>query len=133
MLYSPSKGGFVMNQVVLVGRIAKDIDIQIMPNNKKKTSLILAVSRAYKNSEGYYDTDFIRITLWNGIASNTKEFCHTGDLIGIKGRIQSNSYEDTDGNKKYSTDIIADKVTFLSSRNILEEENDDEDTLDEEN
>ena len=41
-----------MNQVVLVGRIAKDIDIQIMPNNKKKTSLILAVSRAYKNSEG---------------------------------------------------------------------------------
>ena len=65
--------------------------------------------------DGTYDTDFIRCTLWAGIAENTCEYCKKGDVIGVKGRIQTNSYE-VDGEKKYSMDVIAEKVSFLSSK-----------------
>ena len=68
-----------------------------------------------KNSNGEYDTDFISCVLWQGVAESTVEYCKKGDIIGVKGRIQTSNYE-KDGEKVYSTDIIAEKVTFLSSK-----------------
>ena len=53
--------------------------------------------------------------MWDGIAASTSEFCHKGDVVGIKGRLQSSTYE-KDGEKKYSVDVIAEKVTFLSNK-----------------
>lgn len=106
----------MLNQVVLVGRLTDDIEVATKENGKKVTSLILAVQRTFKNVDGVYETDFIKCTLWNAVASSTSEYCHKGDIVGIKGRIQVNSYEDKDGNKKYSTEVIAEKVTFLSSK-----------------
>lgn len=111
----------MLNQTILVGRLTKDPEVQETENGKKRTSIILAVSRCYKNSEGVYDTDFIRCILWNGIATNTSEYCHKGDVLGIKGRIESSSYE-KDGETKYSLDVIAEKVTFLTSKKMNEEE-----------
>lgn len=105
----------MLNQVVLVGRLTKDPEIKEYEKGKKYTSIVVAVQRTYKNSEGLYDTDFIRCILWNGIAANTCEYCHCGDVVGIKGRLQVSSYETEDKEKKYSTDVIAEKVTFLSS------------------
>ena len=67
------------------------------------------------NEDGVYETDFIEITLWNNIAENTSEYCKKGDLIGVRGRIQVDSYE-VDGEKRSSQKIVADRVTFLSSR-----------------
>ena len=75
----------------------------------------LAVPRSYKNVNGEYDSDFIDCTLWYGIAESASEYCHKGDLVGIKGRIQSSTYE-KNGEKKYKTDIIAEKITFLTSK-----------------
>lgn len=104
-----------INQVVLVGRLTADPELTKTENNKSKTTMVLAVNRPFKNSDGIYETDFIRCTLWNGIAANTSEYCKKGDVVGIKGRIQISSYEDENSNKKYSTDIIAERVTFLTS------------------
>lgn len=106
----------MLNQVVLVGRLTDDVEVTTMENGKKVSSLILAVQRTFKNPEGVYEADFIRCTLWNAIATSTSEYCHKGDIVGIKGRIQVSSYEDKDGTKKYSTEVIAEKVTFLSSK-----------------
>lgn len=106
----------MLNQVVLVGRLTDDLNVTTHENGKKVTSMILAVQRSYKNSEGLYETDFIKCTLWNAIASSTSEYCKKGDIVGVKGRLQVTSYEDSDGNKKYSTEVIAEKVTFLSSK-----------------
>ena len=106
----------MINQVVLVGRLTDDIEVISKENGKKVSSLVLAVQRTYKNTEGIYEADFIRCTLWNAVAASTSEYCHKGDIVGIKGRIQVNSYEDKDGTKKYSTEVIAEKVTFLSSK-----------------
>lgn len=106
----------MLNQVVLVGRLTDDIEVITKTNGKKVSSLVLAVQRTFKNSEGIYETDFIKCTLWNAVAASTGEYCHKGDIVGIKGRLQVNSYEDKDGTKKYSTEVIAEKVTFLSSK-----------------
>lgn len=109
-----------MNEVVLVGRLTKDPEVVTTENNKKRALITLAVPRKFKNVDGVYETDFIRVVLWNVIALNTKEYCKTGDLLGVKGRIQINSYKDSEDNTHYSTDIIAEKITFLSSKKIDE-------------
>ena len=109
-----------MNEVVLVGRLTKDPEVVTTENNKKRALITLAVPRKFKNVDGVYETDFIRVVLWNVIALNTKEDCKTGDLLGVKGRLQINSYKDSEDNTHYSTDIIAEKITFLSSKKIDE-------------
>ncbi len=109
----------MLNQVVIAGRLTSDPDIQITENNKKRTYITVAVPRNYKNVDGTYDTDFIKCILWNGIAENACEYCKKGDIVGIKGRIQTSNYE-KDGEKVYSTDVIAEKVSFLSSKSKTE-------------
>ncbi|MBQ6687187.1 MAG: single-stranded DNA-binding protein [Bacilli bacterium] len=112
----------MLNQVVLVGRLTSDPEIVTMENGKKMTSITIAVQRAYKNMDGLYETDFIRCILWNGVASSTHEYCRCGDVVGVKGRLQTRSYE-KDDEKKYVMEVIADKVTFLSSNKKTEEVN----------
>lgn len=105
----------MLNQTVLVGRIVKTPEVKETENGQKVSNITLAVPRSYKNVDGEYETDFVNCTLWGPIATNTAEYCQKGDMVGIKGRIETNSYE-KDGEKKYTTDIIAEKVTFLSSK-----------------
>ncbi len=104
-----------MNQVILVGRLTSDPEVIVTENDKKKTSITIAVTRPFKNSDGIYEADFIRCILWNNIALNTCEYCHTGDVVGVKGRLQTRSYEDENKTRKYITEVIAEKITFLSS------------------
>lgn len=71
-----------MNQVVLVGRLCADPEVVTMEEGRQRGVISIAVNRTFKNSEGIYETDFIRCVLWNNIALNTFEYCHTGDVIG---------------------------------------------------
>lgn len=97
----------MLNQVVIAGRLASSPQVRELEDGKKETIITVAVPRPYKNVEGTYDTDFIKCILWNGIAETTVEYCRTGDVIGVKGRLQRESH----GNLKF----IAEKVSFLSS------------------
>ena len=101
----------MLNQVMLVGRLTKEMEVKEMEDGKKIAHITLAVPRSFKNADGEYDTDFIDCTLWNVVAENTAEYCKQGDLIGIKGRIQTEVIDDVK-----QTSIIAEKVTFLSTR-----------------
>ena len=105
----------MLNQTVIVGRIAKDPELRETENGKKVTNVTLAVPRSFKNSNGEYETDFISCVLWKGIAESTVEYCKKGDLVGVKGRIQTRIYE-KDEEKKYTTEVVAEKITFLSSK-----------------
>lgn len=105
-----------MNSVILVGRLTSDPEVKENGDNSV-TNIILAVTRNFKNAEGTYDTDFIKIVLWNNIAKAAGSYCQKGDVVGIKGRIAVNSYEDEEKNKHYVTEIIGEKITFLSSNN----------------
>lgn len=110
-----------MNQIVLVGRLVKEPELKEIEEGKKVASITLAITRNYKNINGEYDTDFIDCMLWNNIAENTVEYVKKGDIIGVKGRVQTNI---TDG-KKY-TNVVAEKVTFLSSKKDFDNENNEE-------
>ncbi len=105
----------MLNNAVIVGRIAQDPELKETDKGGKLTNITLAVPRSFKNASGEYETDFINCTLWRGIAENTVEYCKKGDLVGIKGRIQTSNYEDSEGNRKYTTEVVAEKVTFLST------------------
>lgn len=106
----------MLNQTVLVGRLTSDAETKETETGRHISTITLAVPRSYKNENGEYETDFVDIVLWNSIAKNTAEYCRKGDLIGIKGRIQTSSYVDEDGTTRKYTEVVAEKVTFLSSK-----------------
>lgn len=105
----------MLNQFVGVGRLVAEPSVKETEDGKQVSNITIAVPRSYKNENGEYDTDFVDVFLWNGIAENTAEYCHKGDIIGVKGRIQTSNYETEDGEKRKSTQIVAEKITFLSS------------------
>ena len=105
----------MVNQIVLVGRIARAPETKTSENGKTYATLTLAVPRNYKNANGEYDTDFLDCTLWSSVAESTSEYCKTGDMIGVKGRVQSRIVESPDGQKRRKTEIVAERVTFLTS------------------
>jgi len=109
------------NLVYLIGRLVRDPELKKSENSKNYTSITLAVQRSFKNVDGIYESDFIKCILWNGIAQNIVEYCKKGDLVGVKGRIQVRTYEENN-ETKYITEIIVDKVSFLSSKRQEEAE-----------
>jgi single-strand DNA-binding protein len=114
VIFQLKGGNNMLNQVVLVGRIVKTPELRVTETGKKTATVTLAVPRNYKNMNGEYDTDFLDCTLWTNIAENTTEYCQTGDMVGVKGRIQTRVIQNEDGSKKKKTEIVAEKVTFLA-------------------
>ena len=107
----------MINQIVLVGRLVSDPEIKETENGNKVSYITLAVPRSYKNSDGIYETDFMPCKVGYPMCYSVKEYCKKGDLLGIKGRIQTKQEED-----KNIIEIVAERVTFLSSRKGTEEE-----------
>ena len=105
----------MLNQVVLVGRLVYDLQVNKSENGKKVANITLAIPRSFKNIEGTYDTDFIQCIAFDAVAENTKEYCKKGDIVGVKGRVQSRIIEKAD-KKETINEIIAEKITFLSSK-----------------
>ena len=106
----------MVNQVVLVGRLVRRPELKLTEAGKKMAVMTLAVPRNYKNVDGEYETDYFDCTLWTSIAENTNEYCDTGDMLGVKGRLQTRIIEASDGTKKKKTEIVAEKITFLTSQ-----------------
>jgi len=100
----------MLNQVTLIGRVVETPVVKKLESDNKATTLVLAVTRAFKNMNGNYDTDFIRISLWNGIAENAAEYLRKGDIVGIKGRI---SVRDTEVNFTTKDEILHKKLSIL--------------------
>jgi len=118
------KGGNTMyNSVYLIGRLTANPELAASKNGKKVMSINLAVQRSYKNSDGIYEADFIRCVLWEGIASRTAEFCHKGDLVGVRGQLRTSTYETEEGEKKFKMEVVVEKISFLSTSNTSEEQN----------
>lgn len=105
----------MLNQIILVGRLTKDVEVKERENGSKYANLSLAIPRSFKNAEGQYDTDFVECKTFDSVASNTAEYCRKGDIVGVKGRIQSTIEENENGEKTTKMEIIAEKTTFLSS------------------
>ena len=105
-----------MNNVNLVGRISKDIELRYLPNSKGVANFNVAVNRNFTNSKGEKEADFINIVIFGSQAENVKKYCIKGSLIGLNGRIQTRNYEDKDGKRVYVTEVVADNVQFLENK-----------------
>jgi single-strand DNA-binding protein len=111
----------MLNQIILVGRLTRDVSVHKSDSGNKVATLSLAIPRSFKNSDGNYDTDFIDCVAFDLVAENTSEYCGKGDIVGVKGRIQSRMIEKED-KKENVYEIICEKVTFLSSKGKEETE-----------
>lgn len=108
----------MLNQVTLIGRIAKLPELRVTETGKKIATVTLAVPRNYKNMNGEYDTDFLDCTLWTNIAENTTEYFQQGDIIAIQGRVENLNKSSSNRIK-----IVGNKVTFIRSTKHNGEEN----------
>lgn len=115
-----------MNRVVLIGRLTKNPELKFTPGaGKAVTTFTLAVNRRYKK-DGQQEADFIPIVVWGKIAENTANYVSKGSQVGVSGSIRTRSYEAKDGTRRYVTEIVADEVQFLDSKNKLSNENKDD-------
>ena len=107
----------MINNVTLVGRLTKDVELKYTPSNVANVSFTLAVNRTFKNANGERESDFINCVIWRKSAENFANFVKKGALIGITGRIQTRNYENAQGQRVYVTEVIAENFQMLESRN----------------
>ncbi|PKK94106.1 MAG: single-stranded DNA-binding protein [Tenericutes bacterium HGW-Tenericutes-6] len=104
----------MLNQIILIGRLTHQPEVRILEDGRKVSYITLAVQRAFKNMEGNYDTDFIRVTVWEGLATAVESYASKGVMIAVKGRVQTWKYE-IDAEKKLNMlEVIAERITYLS-------------------
>ena len=106
-----------MNKVFLIGRLTRDPELRYTGNNTAVASFALAVQRNFANQQGEREADFFNITVWRKQAENVKNYLTQGSQVAIEGRLQTRSYDDANGQKRYVTEVVADNVEFIGSRN----------------
>ena len=106
-----------MNNIILVGNLVRDPELTQTQSGVSLCKFTLAVNRNYTNANGEREADFINIVTWRGLAENCGRYLAKGKKVAVCGSLQTSSYEDNDGNKRYRTDVVADEVEFLPSGN----------------
>ena len=106
----------MINRVVLVGRMTRDPELRRTPQGDAVTSFTLAVNRNYTSRDGQQQADFINCVVWRKPAENVERYCSKGSLVGVEGRIQTRSYDNSQGQKVYVVEVICDSVQFLETR-----------------
>lgn len=109
-----------MNKVVLIGRLTRDPELRYTQAGKAVASFTLAVNRFRKDDVA----DFIRCSCWGKTAENLAKYQTKGNQIAIAGRIRTGSYNDKDGKKVYTTEVVADEIEFLGSKKDSQSNND---------
>lgn len=106
-----------MNKVVLVGRLTAKPELRYTPANVAFVRFTVAVNRPYANKDGNREADFINVVCWRNQAETIAKYFDKGNLISLEGRIQTGSYDDKDGNKRYTTDVALENFEFVESKN----------------
>jgi single-strand DNA-binding protein len=107
---------FMLNRIVLIGRLTKDPELRYMPSGVATAQFTLAVDRSFKNRDGQRETDFINIVVFRQQAEHCATYLSKGKLAAVDGRLQIRSYDDNSGQRRWITEVVADNVRFLSPR-----------------
>ena len=107
----------MINNVVLTGRLTKDLDLKYTQSGTAVGTFTLAVDRQFKNAQGEKETDFVNVVIWKKSAEALANYTRKGSLIGITGRIQTRNYENQQGQRVFVTEVVAEGFTFLESKN----------------
>ncbi|MDY3041206.1 single-stranded DNA-binding protein [Streptococcus pluranimalium] len=106
----------MINNVTLVGRLTRDVELSYTPSNVAVATFNLAVNRNFKSQSGEREADFINCVMWRKQAENLANWSKKGMLIGITGRIQTRNYENQQGQRIYVTEVVADGFQILEKR-----------------
>lgn len=106
----------MVNNVVLVGRLVRDVNLRQTSTGKVMTYFTLAVSRNFKNEQGEQAADFIGCVAFGKTAENMARFLSKGSLIAAEGRISTRNFQGNDGKTVYVTEVVASNITFLESK-----------------
>ena len=112
-----------INKVILVGNVGKDPEVRHLDSGVAVTTFSLATSETYKNKEGQKvtNTEWHNVVLWRGLAEVAEKYVKKGNPLYIEGKIRTRSWDDKDGNKRYTTEIIADVMQMLGSKQSSED------------
>lgn len=111
----------MLNNAVLVGRVARDIELKKTQGGASVATIVLAVDRDFVSKDGKRETDFINIEVWNGRAEYCARNIEKGRLISVTGSIKTNRYETKDGQKRTNFVVLANNITTLEKpRNKVE-------------
>jgi len=102
-----------LNQVVLIGNLARDPELRYTPDGTPVTSFTIAVNRPFINRQGEREADFVPIVVWRKRAETCSEYLMKGSQVAVEGRLQVRNYEDKDGIRKWVTEVVARRVDFL--------------------
>lgn len=105
----------MINNVVLVGRLTKEIELKKTQSGISTVQFTVACDRRFKNEQGEKQADFINCVAWRQSAEYLSNYAKKGDRVGVTGRIQTRSYNDNQGNKRYVTEVVAENVEIYSS------------------
>lgn len=105
-----------MNKVILVGNLARDPELSTTTSGISVCKFTIAVQRRFTNAEGTREADFLPVIVWRALGENCHKYLKKGSKAGVVGTIQTRSYDDKDGVKRYVTEVIADEVEFLSTK-----------------
>jgi single-strand DNA-binding protein len=114
-----------MNRIILIGNLTKDPELTTTQTGVSVCKFTLAVGRPFKNAANEQEADFFSIIVWRVQAENCGKYLKKGKKCAVEGRVENRSYEDKEGNRRYVTEIIADRVEFLgdnSSKSTASEE-----------
>ena len=105
-----------MNRVTMIGRLTKKPELRYTPNGVAVTTFNIAVNRVFLNQHGEREADFFNCVVWRKPAENVANYCDKGSLVGLDGKLQTRSYEGSDGKKVYVTEIVCEQVQFLDAK-----------------
>ena len=114
-----------MNRVELVGRLTAKPELRYTSSNIPFSRFTVAINRTFSSSNGERQTDFINCVIWRKQAENICNYLNKGSLVSVEGRIQTGSFDDKDGNKRYTTEVLAESVQFLESKAQTQSRTDD--------
>lgn len=111
-----------MNNVQLVGRLTKDVELRYTPNGKANARITVAINRRFKNPQGEAEADFISVVLWGQQAEFAANNVAKGNRVSVVGRIQTGSYEGSDGKRVYTTDVVAEQFQPIDWANSKQQQ-----------
>jgi len=111
-------GRGTVNKVILLGRLGQDPELRYTPSGAAVTTCSLATNEVWKDQDGNKKekTDWHRVVLWRKQAELAGEYLKKGSKVYMEGKLQTRSWDDKDGNKRYTTEIVVDRMEFLDSR-----------------
>ena len=111
----------MINRVVLVGRLTRDVDLRYTSSGAAVGTFSMAVNRQFTNANGDREADFINCVIWRKAAENFANFTKKGSLVGVDGRLQTRNYENQQGQRVYVTEVVVDNFSLLESRTTTEQ------------